>query len=790
MKTTIKTTSLRTETNFNLDGTSHQRFISTFSSESSVHYKVQIPEILFITSFPSRECGIASYSQDLIHALQNKFGTSFICSVCALETDNEKPVYNEKPMYVLNTDQPTSFLKTAFAINRNRNIQLVVIQHEFGFFMENESTFYTFIESLDKPIVFVFHTVLPHPSFAMKAKVEKMAAEAESIVVMTQLAAHVLTDEYAVPAQQIQVIPHGTHLVPPSNKETLKANYYLSGRKVLSTFGLLSSGKAIEVTLEGLPPLVKTNPEIVFLVLGKTHPSIFKNEGEKYRLFLEEKVKSLGLSNHVLFVNEYLSLPVLLEYLQLTDIYLFTSNDPNQAVSGTFSYAVSCGCPIVSTPIPHAKEVLGNGVGLMIDFGNSEQLTKAVSSILNDDEGRKRMGLNAIHKMAPTAWENSAIAHAKLFEKLTEGKIKLQYKIPEVKLDHIKRMTNEFGMYQFAQISQPDPAWGYTLDDNARALLALCQHYERSLLVEDLERMEIYLGFLEYCLQNDGKFLNYVDFEQEFTGQNFTENLEDSNGRAIWALGYLLSIKSLIPRSFFERAESIFNRALPNLRHMHSTRAMAFVIKGLYYHRNLEHTWLIEILADRLVQMYRHEKKEKWMWFEASLSYGNSIVPEALLCAFHSTGSLVYKAIAKESFDFLLSKLYKNGQISVPTNLGRYVKNHKKNQTQACEQPIDVAYIILALEKFYTVFGERIYAEKALLAFNWFLGENHLGRIIYNPCTGGCYDGLEDNYINLNQGAESTLSYLLARLAIERMQDINELGQLEERKILGMMSLI
>ena len=753
--------------------------------------KNDLPEILVITSFPPRECGIATYSQDLIKALNNKFSHSFNIKVCALESDNEKHSYSDEVEYILNTDQPHVFTKLAKKINENDRIAMVLIQHEFGFFVKRENSFQYFLRALTKPVAIVFHTVLPHPDAVLKAKITEIASVAQSIIVMTNSSSRILVSDYSVPQHKITVIPHGTHLVPHSDKDALKHKYELTGKKVLTTFGLLSSGKSIETTLEALPAIIKENPEVMFLIIGKTHPSVVKEEGYKYRNFLDSIVTKLNLQDHVRYINYYLPLNELLEYLQLTDIYLFTSKDRNQAVSGTFSYALSCGCPIISTPIPHAVEVLKNDAGIIFDFENSEQLGMDVNRLLSDEPLRINMSLNALHKIAPTAWENSAIAHAILFEKIVDSSIPLQYNIPAINLDHIKRLTTDFGMIQFSKINQPDIDTGYTLDDNARALVAICQHFEITKDEADLPYIHIYFNFLKFCLQQRGNFLNYVTKENDFSEQNNETNLEDSNGRAIWALGYLISLSGTLPCELMIDAKLTMQSALQHAHKIHSSRAMAFIIKGLYYsttnHASESAVLLIKELADRLVQMYRHESEQKWQWFESYLTYANSILPEAMLCAWLSTGELIYKEIAKSSFDFLLEKIFTAYSIKVISNKGwLYKQNETVEMIIGGEQPIDVAYSIMALSKFYDVFDEEEYLTKMKTAFSWFLGNNHLQQIIYNPCTGGCYDGLEEDYINLNQGAESTVSYLMARLTMEKYtypdHTINKKSWLTARK--------
>ncbi|WP_435353113.1 glycosyltransferase [Emticicia sp. SJ17W-69] len=732
-----------------------------------------LPEILFITSYPPRECGIATYSQDLIKALNNKFNHSFKISICSLESDNEKHVYTDDVKYILNTDNARAYMKLAELINDNDAIQMVMVQHEFGFFDKKEADFKQFLDILAKPVVLVFHTVLPNPNELLRINVQLIANLCESVVVMTNSSAEILTKDYRIAHEKITVIPHGTHLVPHSDKALLKEKYHVSGRKVLSTFGLLSSGKSIETTLDALPAIIKKNPDVLFLIIGKTHPGVLKQEGERYRRMLESKVEALQLQQYVRFINHYITLPDLLEYLQLTDIYLFTSKDPNQAVSGTFSYAMSCGCAIISTPIPHAREVLKNDGGIIIDFESPKQLSKAVIKLLGDEILRKNISSNGLHRIVSTAWENAAIAHAILFEKITDGKVSLHYKIPVVNLNHVKRMTTKVGMIQFAIINQPDIDSGYTLDDNARAMVAMCQHYELTKDKADIAYIAIYLNFIKYCLQPNGSFLNYVNEDGIFTEQNYETNLNDSNGRAIWALGYLIAVGDLLPLELTIDADSILQCALANVHQIHSTRAMAFIIKGLYYrnikNRLVQDMLLITRLANRLVQMYRHEADEEWVWFESYLTYGNSILPEAMLCAWMATGEPIYKEIAKFSFDFLLSKIFTENRIKVISNKGwSHRGDESVQEIVGGEQPIDIAYTILALSKFYEIFRDTSYKSKMEIAFNWFLGNNHLHQIIYNPCTGGCYDGLEDSYINLNQGAESTVSYLMARLTIEK----------------------
>lgn len=733
------------------------------------------PEILLISSYPPRECGIATFSQDLRKALDKKFTTSFKVKVCALEAAGEHHNYPPEVRYVLDTSNPKDYHTLIESINSDKHIKIVLLQHEFGFFEAlPENDFLHFLHSIQVPIMLTFHTVLSKPSDALKRKVSDIARVCDSIVVMTQNSAEILESEYAVPAAKIVVIAHGIHLVPHLGKTLLKKKYGLNGRKVLSTFGLISSGKSIETTLDALPSIIAENPSVLFLVIGKTHPNVSKHEGEQYRRMLEAKVAYLDMEAHVKFINAYLPLEELLEYLQLTDIYLFTSKDPNQAVSGTFSYAVSCACAIISTPIPHAREVLRDDAGILIDFQNSQQLAAAVNHLLGDKPLRKKLINNGLQRVIFAAWENTAIAYAALFKQLAPGNMALRYKLPEIHLEHVKKMTTSFGMIQFAKINQPDLDSGYTIDDNARAMVAVCMHYEVFGGRKELRLLKSYLNFIEFCLQTDGHFLNYVDIDKKFTAQNDAVNLDDANGRTIWALGFLISKHPVLPKPLVHQAKMILEATFAHLQTIHSPRSMAFAIKGLHFYLSAvpspQATQLVKTLADRLVQMYRHESETGWHWFESYLTYGNSILPEALLCAWMSTGNYAYRAIAHQSFEFLLQHTFTEAGIKVvPNNNGWMQKGQEK--AQFGEQPIDVAYTILALQFFYEIFQDQRYRDKMNIAFNWFLGQNHLGQIIYNPCTGGCYDGLEETQVNMNQGAESTVSYLMARLAMQKMSN-------------------
>jgi glycosyltransferase involved in cell wall biosynthesis len=727
-----------------------------------------LPTIVFLTSYPPRECGIATFSQDLVQALNRQFSQSFVLKIAAVETEKAN-AYPKEVAYSLNTNVKQSYSKLANTLNADTNISLLVVQHEFGFYKQHTDDFLQLLEDVVMPVIVVFHTVLPGPNSSLLDEVRQIVAKSAGIVVMTEHAKQLLVHDYQLNSQKITVIQHGTHLVKNANKKQLKEKYGFAGRKIVSTFGLISSGKNIETTLNALPAAIEKNPDLLFLIIGKTHPEVVKSEQESYRNMLENLTRELKLENHVTFINQYVSLNDLLEYLQLTDLYLFTSKDPNQAVSGTFSYALSCGCPIISTPIPHALELLQDTPYTIVPFSDPVQLALSINHLLADEKLREQIHLDAFHRMAATSWENTAIRYALLFQQTADRSFSLEYRLPEINLHHIQQLTTDFGMIQFSVLNQPDIESGYTIDDNARALIAVCKHYAITKDESDLDLIRKYLTFMEFCLQPQGHFLNYVDKDKAFTGQNYETNLSDSNGRAIWAFGYVASMKGTLPIQLIHRAVVVLDEVSKRIPDMYSTRAMSFAIKGLYYYHStfpLASTrGLIRLLADRLVQMYIHESDKDWEWYESYMTYANSLVPEALLCAFEVSNHEPYRNIAKITFDFLLSHIYNEQGIKVISNKGWMRKGEIPENFG--EQPIDVAYTILALSRFYDTFEQPDYLLKMEIGFNWFQGQNHLHRIVYNPCTGGCCDGLEEDHVNLNQGAESTVSYLMARLVLE-----------------------
>ena len=732
--------------------------------DSSIH-------IVCITSYPERACGIATFSKDLRESVMSVFGNSVHFSICAIESYQSENNYNFPVEYILEDKLISSYSALAESINQNPEIDAVLIQHEFGLFGgELGENILIFLHEVKKPVVTTFHTVLPNPSTKRKFVVQTIAQFSEKIIVMTQNSSSILTDEYEVFHKKIEVIPHGTHLISLKDKEELKAKYFLNNRKVLTTFGLINSGKGIETALFALPEIIKENPDCIYLIIGQTHPEVVKREGEKYREYLIQIIDELKLHNHTLFVNKFVSNEDLLEFLQMTDIYLFTSKDPHQAVSGTFTYAMGCNCPIISTEFPHALDSLGSA-GILINHNDSKQLSQSANYLFRNPDLLNSMRINALEKTKSSSWQNVAIKHLNLLNNNTnlERKI-INYQIPKFNLTHINNLTHSIGIIQFSKAEIPDLNSGFTLDDNARALIAITQYFVLTKDENSINLISTYFNFIEFMQQESGEFLNYLDKFGHFTLQNFEENLEDANGRAIWALGYFYSNKKYFENHYTLRIEELLENSLTQIGSFVSPRAIAFTIKGLYYFNEDKNSIVIHSLildlADKLMGYYKNAKCNSWHWFEDKLTYGNAILSEALLYAYDISKNKEYKEIAEESFEFLLSVLFEKEHFTTISN--RTWHQIDEEVSEFGEQPIEVAYTIMALEKFDKFFENNGYDNQMKKAFDWYHGHNRLNQIVYNPLTGGCCDGIEHDRVNINQGAESTITYLMARNSIEQ----------------------
>jgi len=734
------------------------------------------PCILYVSTFPPRECGIATFSKDLATAMDKEFNPAVKSKILAIN-DNGTSIYNysHKVKWQIYESNIENYLESANKINRAEEIKLVNIQHEYGIFGGNYGDYLLpFVELLQKPVVITMHTVLPNPSRQMKDITIALAKRASKLVVMTKTSARLLERIYKVDKNKIKIIPHGVHHVPFPSKTRTKNKLNLNGRTVMLTFGMINPDKGIEYAIKALPEITAKYPDFLYLVIGATHPVLRRHEGEKYRSMLRKLVSKLGLKDHVKFYDKYLELGELITYLKATDIYISPTLNPQQAVSGTISYALSCACPVISTKNQYAKDVINNERGRLVGFRNSIEIRDAIEEMLTDIEMRKEMKKNAYFYSRHMTWQNVALSYFQIFNELAKIVPREQGKIPSVNLKHIKTLTDDFGIIQFATHTKPDIHSGYCLDDCARALVAVSEYYKDNSRKDILGLIEIYLNFIKFAQKSGGKFYNLITYQKTFNDQLESE---DSFGRAIWALGHVID-NHKIPLHLRKSAKIIFNKSLKQIDVLKSLRAMSFCLIGLSLvidnellkKRRQEILNIIKKLANKLIKNYQNTIKEKnddWHWFENFLTYSNYKIPEGLIRAYQATGNKEYKIVAVESLQFLIKTTFNKDRFVPIGQDGWYFRGKKRAMFD--QQPEDAATAVDCLTTFYQITKSLEYKQRAQVAFNWFLGKNHLNQMVYDEATGGCYDGLGKHSINFNQGAESTISYLMARTTIQNI---------------------
>jgi glycosyltransferase involved in cell wall biosynthesis len=728
--------------------------------------KFKDSKICFLSNFPPKECGIATFTQDLITSLNKRFNPKVKSRVIALNEESSLYNYDSRVVMQMNKDYLEDYIDIAKRINRSEKIRLVCIQHEFGIFGgEYGSYIIPFLETIKKPVVITFHSVLPNPNNLRKKVVKFIGEKSAAIVVMAESAVEILNRDYGINKNKIHVIRHGIPDTQFKPTEPYKKKLRLENKIVLSTFGLLSRGKGIEYMIRALPYLVKKYPNLLYIIIGETHPAIRKKEGEEYRNSLISLVEKLKLQNNVKFYNKYLSLNEIIEYLLATDIYICTNLEKNQIVSGTLSYALGCGKAIVSTPNIYAEEVLSNERGMLADFQDPKSFATAIDKILSDKELRKRIEQNAYSFGRSMIWQNVASNYLHLFNKIVKLREETTEKYPLIKLNHLRRLTDGIGCIQFSKLAVPDSFSGYTVDDNSRALIVSTIH--DNLYNSDIskELSKTYLNFLESVHDREGKF-NDMSYEEK----NLIPSSEDSIGRTLWALGYFIN-NSNNPE-LIEKAKRMFDKSYDLINEKSSPRAKAFSVIGLYhyYKKYNEENILskMKILVESIVEAYKREATDDWNWFESYLTYSNSKIPEMLFLAYNLTKNKEYLEIAEKSLDFLSNLVFFKDELSPIGQNGWY--NRHGIRSFFDQQPIDASSMVQTYLVAYSITENKKYYNNAVLAFNWFLGKNHLKQMIYNEVTGGCHDGLSKNCINLNQGAESTIEYLISRLMLEQIK--------------------
>ena len=727
--------------------------------------KEKSSKILYMSTFPPRECGIATFTQDLTKAFDNKFAPIIKSKILAMNNDDTNIYnYHSDVIYEVSDTDISEYIEMAKEINKKKSIKLVCVQHEFGIFGgEYGSYLIAFLEVINKPVVITFHSVLPGPNEKLKKVVCAIAEKVHHIVVMTEKGIDILRNDYGIKTD-IKLIPHGIPSIDfeKSTKEKTKLGY--KNKILLSSFGMMNSGKGYEYVIDALAEVVKKFPNLLYIIVGETHPVIRKKEGEKYRNFLEKKVIDLGLKNNVKFYNKYVKLNEIISYLIATDLFICSNQEPNQITSGTLVYALGAGRAVVSTPFPHASDIINHERGILTKFGDSDSFKQAIIKVLSDNKLKEKMEKNAYSYTRHMTWPNVALSYRNMFNTYLDTQEKYDTTFPKIKLTHLAKMTDNFGILQFVTHTTPDKSSGYTLDDNARAMIAICMHYEKFKDKSKLKLIKTYLDFIKYVQKENGKLYNFVDYNKNINMDHWTD---DAHGRALWSLGFLMSIKSL-PLNLREEAEEIFKASLKVVDDMQSPRAIAFTIIGLYFYNkvkpNQELISKIKTHSDFLLRIYNETSCTEWKWFERYLTYSNSKLPESLLFAYLATKDKKYLKVALTTLDFLINITFSEDRFAPIGHDGWYIRHgHKAHFDQ---QPVDTASMVQTLILANEITADKKYLKDANTAFKWFLGNNALNQTVYDDSTGGCYDGLGESSVNLNQGAESTISYLLARLSL------------------------
>jgi len=725
--------------------------------------------VVFLTTYPPRECGIATFTSDLLHSFDELFLPREEAKVIAMNTDTLQTFnYTSKVISQISENNPNDYLAAASLLNDLPQVKLVSIQHEFGIFgADYGKNILVFLDEIKKPVAITFHTVLPVPNKELKEIVRNIAGRVDRINVMTKNSKEILLQVYKLPEDKIRIIPHGIHSLPYTDGVAARNLLKLDGKRVLSTFGFLNEGKGIEFAIAALPKIVAAHPDVIYLVIGATHPIVLKERGEEYRNKLMNQAYRLGVQDHVLFYNEYLATEELLKFLQATEIYLSLSQNPDQAVSGTLTYALGAGRPVISTPFAQAKELITEELGILVEFNDSDSIAQAVISLLDNQIRLIDISKTAYFRTRGMTWPNVALAYMREFIELSPELAKKEKNLPAIKLHHLRKLTDDFGIYQFANLDEPDPQWGYTLDDNARALVAVALHHRFYGGKTNESLADTYLHFLERAVKDDGGFHNYYTNEGKLhSARNTDENLEDAEARALWALATVVSSK--LPAYLQDRAAVLLNSQYESFTNVQSPRALAFHIKALVdwvsINQNEKAIGLITKYADFLLDRFNDNSAEDWQWFEQYMTYSNAVLPEAMLLAYKVTGNYLYFKVGKVTLDFLINQSF-NGDVCEPIGQSGWFKRGEEKKMYD-QQPEEVASLVLALKTMFDLSGDIYYQSKMVQAFDWFLGNNSLNQVVYSQRTGGCYDGIGKDQTNLNQGAESTISYLLARLAV------------------------
>jgi glycosyltransferase involved in cell wall biosynthesis len=747
-------------------------------------------KIAFIGTYPPRECGIGTFTKNLLDSvLQANESKAYNNThyVVALDDNNLEYNYPEEVKLTIRQERQVDYLKAAKFINLN-GADVCVLQHEFGIFGgQNGVYILPLLHKLEVPLVVTLHTILKTPSYNEKAVLQEICKMAQKVVVMSKKAIDFLENIYEVPHDKIAYIEHGVPDISQSSSAARK-EFKLENKKVILTFGFIGRNKGIETVINALPGVVKKHPNVLYIILGKTHPNVLRHSGEEYRIFLMRLVKTSGLENHVLFLNEFIDVQDLFKYLSATDIYITPYLNEAQITSGTLSYAVGVGAAVLSTPYWHAQELLADGRGRLFNFNDTQHLSETITELFDQPNKLKQLKSKAYEYGRNITWPKTGEKYYSLIKKIAEKKYKPVKKkhsvldfliLPPFSLAHINRLTDDTGIIQHAKFGIPNLKEGYCLDDNARALLMVLMAYRQMKDKRALELSPVYLSYIHYMQNTDGTFRNFLSFNRNFLDE---VGSEDSFGRTIWALGYLM--KNAPNDAYFQTGSLVFFNAAPNFEKLKSIRSIANTMIGVSYYLKSNPaddsmTERLRSMAVNLVEHYHKNVSNNWNWFEPLLAYDNGILPLALLHAAEILNDTKITDVAITTMDFLTTHTLRGDYLSIIGNEKWYKKDGERSVF--AQQPVDAMASVLMYHQAFQLTRNKVYLNKLYTSFLWFLGENDLRMSLYDFETNGCCDGFESYGVNRNQGAESSLAYLISHLTV--LQVYEEFHQHEESSI-------
>lgn len=735
-------------------------------------------KIICLGNYPPRQCGIATFTENLVSAILNAANFHAVhinIEVIAMNDNENSYSYPAIVKHTIQDKEMDEYIQMSEHIN-NSGAEICLLEHEFGIYGgESGVLLLALLRRIKIPVVTTLHTVLQKPTFHQYEVMKKVAAYSSRVVVMNNLAISILTNIYNVSREKIVRIEHGVPDFEVYKSQLLPKRPDWANRKVMLTFGLIGRSKGIETAIKALPAIVSKHPEVLYVILGKTHPNIIQSSGEEYREYLLSLAKSLDIEDNVLFINEYVSELELMSYLKAADLYVTPYLNKAQITSGTLCYAVSGGCAVISTPYWHAEELLAEGRGRLFDFGNHNMLSNIVNGLLDDPGSLLQLQQKAYDYGKSISWPkigkeyldlfDTALAQVGLSDLLRNKELTINY--PEFDVAHLKRLTDDTGLLQHARTSVPNYKSGYCLDDNARAIIVCLAAWNKSNDQVYLGLLNKYLAYIAYMQQLDGSFTNYMLYDRTTL---LDGTMDDAYGRTFWALGYLIRFAPI--NSVFHLGLELFEHALPQLDKLRYARAYANCIFGLYHYIKRfpdqeKYLRLLQVLSDRLCDKYDRHKRENWSWFEDSITYDNGLMPAALFRAYEISGNTRYLQVAEESRVFLESKCFRENWLSLIGNLKWLHLNHDYDYELFAQQPIDAMAMVLLYESAWEATGDKGHIDKLRLSFDWFFGKNDLDISLFDPESKGCNDGIEAFNINRNQGAESNIAYLISWLAAE-----------------------